>query len=54
MTSQLKTFTKSGAEVKPIQGLYDEDAQDGEFYTLLAKVLLAGFSEKRQRKKEQK
>ena len=38
---------------KPIQGLYNENAQDGEFYCLLAKILLAGFREKRQRKKEQ-
>lgn len=33
-------------QVKPIQGLYNNDAQHGNFYSLLAKVLLAKFSEK--------
>lgn len=57
VSGQLKTFAKLNvevnAEVKPIQGLYHKDTQDGEFYNLLARVLLARFSEKGQAKGEQ-
>lgn len=35
---------------KPVQGLHASNAQDGDFYLLLAKVLLARFSEKKKRK----
>ena len=50
MSGQLKTFAKLNAEVKPIQGLYDQDPQGVKFYCLLARVLLAGFSENTKRK----
>jgi len=43
---------KLDIEVNIIQGLYEGDAQDGEFYMLLAKVLLASFSERNQQRKE--
>jgi len=38
---------------RKIQGLFDEDVENGKFYSLLARVLLARFSEKGQAKGEQ-
>jgi len=37
---------------RKIQGLFDEDAENSKFYSLLAGVLLARFSEKRQKENE--